>query len=145
MDWKKVAIEDLRKYEAQKMSLTNMAERIQVLNENYTAIKGSMLSPVPVHGGGTKIEDKLLDNIVERDRLKVTYKATKCLVNMIERGLRALDKNEYEVLYRFFINPTKDHVEQLMSKLQYEKSQIYRIKDAALYKFTTAMYGIIDY
>lgn len=145
MDWKRVAIEDLKKYEAQKTSLINISEKIVILGLKFESIKGATLTTVPVHGGGTQIEDKLLDNIVERERLKTTYKATKRLVHMVKRGLTGLQQDELTVLNAFFIDHNNGHVEKLMDRLGYEKSQIYNIKDKALYKFTITMYGLIDY
>jgi len=32
-----------------------------------------------------------------------------------------------------------------MEELNYEKTRVYEIKDQALYKFTIAMYGIVEY
>ena len=45
---------------------------------------------------------------------------------------------------RFYIDRHDGHVERLMEKYHIETSQVYRIKDEALYYFTVTMYGIME-
>ena len=87
----------------------------------------------------------MLDNIVERERLKLVYHADRRLVRLIERGLSKLSEEERLVIDLFYIDRPRDHLDELTKRLGYEKTQIYRIKDAALYKFTVTMYGITEY
>ena len=94
MNWQNAAIDDLKKYIDMRDSLTNISDRISALKLNYTSIKSATFDVVPVKGGSSKIEDRLINNIVERQRLEYTYKATKKLVDIIERGLRGLDEKE---------------------------------------------------
>ena len=145
MNWQSAAIDDLKKYIDLRDSLKNISDRISALKLNYTSIKSATIDVVPVKGGSSKIEDRLINNIVERQRLEYTYKATKKLVDIIERGLNGLDEKEKLVLERFFIYRSSGHVERLMEELNYEQRRVYQIKDEALYKFTIKMYGIIDY
>lgn len=145
MNWEAVAIEDLKKYKAMKEGLLNTAEKIKALREKSIAIKNSSTSAVPVKGGGNRVEGRLLDNIVERERLKYTYRANEHLVKIIERGLSGLSSDERFILDTFYINRCGNHIERCIDKLHVEQSQVYRMKDKALYKFTVSMYGIIDY
>lgn len=145
MNWQKAAIEDLRKYQAQKESLANMKLRIAALVEKYRAIKCVSTDSTPVQGGASRIEDRMLDNIVERQRLAHTYRATEKLVKLVERGLAGLDNRERLVLDRFYINRPSGHVEELMEELNVEQARVYQIKNDALYKFTVRSYGLIDY
>lgn len=145
MNWKKSAIEDLRKYPLQREALTNIRERIGALETIYRSAKTANLSADPVKGGGNRVEDALLNNIVERERLKATYRATERLVKLVERGLAGLSDEERLVLQRFYIAPARGSVEALMSELHVEKTRVYERKDEALYLFTVFQYGIIDY
>jgi hypothetical protein len=145
MRWSDCAIQDLKKYDGLKSSLDNIADRIEALEEKFTGIRGAATDKVPVSGGGSHWEDFLLDNIVERERLKLTYNANKKLVAVTERGLAALNNTERKVLNRFFMNRPRDHIRVLCEELHLEQAQIYRIKDQALYKFTVYMYGIEEY
>lgn len=145
MRWSNCAVDDLKKYKRLKQSLQNIEERIEVLEMQFTGIKGSKTDKIPAHGGGTKWEDFMLDNIVERERLKMLKEANEKIVKIIERGLDSLDKTERLILDSFFVSKKHDHVEMLKDKLNLEKSQVYKLKNQALYKFTVSMYGIEEY
>lgn len=145
MNWKKEAEKDLRDYAARKSSLTRMAERIEGLESDFTTVKGAIRDETPVRGGGSRIEDRMLNNIVMRERLKATMQATKRLVDMTEDGLHSLTQVELKVLDEFYIHPSKGAPGRLTRMLGYEQAQIYRIRGDAIYKFTIGMYGLMDY
>lgn len=145
MRWTDCAIADLRKYAGMKESLQNIPEKIKALEIRFESIKGASSNSAPVKGGGSHMEDALLDNIVERDRLRMLYHADRYMVRTIERGLSALTDEEKTTLDMFYINRSKHYLEELAKRLGYEQAQIYRIKNEALYKFTVHMYGIPEY
>ena len=145
MKWTECAITDLKKYRAMSESLTNIPERIRVLEIRFKSVKSGSSDSTPVQGGGSRSEDAMLDNIVERERLKLVYHADRRLVRLIERGLSKLSEEERLVIDLFYIDRPRYHLDELTKRLGYEKTQIYRIKDAALYKFTVTMYGITEY
>lgn len=145
MRWTDCAIADLRKYAGMQESLKNIPEKIKALEIRFESVKGSSGNSTPVQGGGSHMEDVMLDNIVERERLKMLYQADRHLVRIIERGLASLTDEEKLVLNMFYINRTKHYLEELEKRLGYEQTQIYRIKTGALYKFTINMYGIVEY
>ncbi len=143
MNWQKEAVNDLKAYEARKLSIDNMKKRIRELEQR--AIKlGSLSSDVPVKGGASKSEDALINNIAERDRLNQNIDAVQCLLDIIDNGLSVLNDEERMVLNEFYINRSSQHIEKLCDELHCEQANVYRIKDRALYKFTIAMYGVID-
>lgn len=145
MNWKNAAISDLERYERQKQSLENICERISILEDSYTSLKTAVTDKAPIRGGSSKMEDEMLNNIVERERLEFTYNATKRLVELTEKGLDGLANDEKRILELFYIRRHKAHVERLMEELGYEKTKIYALKDKALYDFTTFMYGLTEY
>lgn len=145
MKWVDCAIQDLKKYEGLLNSIGNIEERIEVLEMKFTGIKGSRNNTTPVQGGGSQWEDCILDNIVERDRLSILLEANKRILGIIENGLKCLTSSERLVLERFFMRKRKDHVNSLIEEIGVERTQIYRLKDQALYKFTIQMYGIEEY
>ena len=145
MNWKNEAINDLMTYERKKESLTNIRLQIQAINMQLTAVRGAMADCGPVKGGGSNYEDRILNNIVKRDRLKLTYQATKQIVTLIEKGLAGLDERDRLVLDMFYIHREKGNVDRLMEKLGYEKSRVYEVKDNALSQFSVVMYGISEY
>ena len=144
MDWKKAAEQDLRSYEARVQALESIKTRIAAQKINLEGLKGIASDKEPVKGGTSKHDDRMISSIVEIERLKRNYSVTNSLVHFIEKGLAALTEEERDVLDCFYINSQNRSIESLKQKLGYEKSQIYRIKDRALYVFTISCYGIID-
>lgn len=136
MKWTECAITDLRKYSGMKESLKNIPERIYVLELRFQSIKSTTTDSTPVQGGGSHMEDTMLDNIVERERLKILYQADIRMVRLVERGLKLLSDEERTVIQLFYVNRPKNYMEELTKQLGYEQAQIYRIKGNALYEFT---------
>lgn len=145
VNWQKVAIEDLRKYPALKQSLVSIREKQIALDMQSGVVRSSFREAIPVTGSGISgAEDKMISQIVERDRLEGNYAAVEKLVAQIDAALSMLTDTERLVLDRFYINRPPEHVERLCEELGYEKSNVYALKDRALYAFTVAMYGILD-
>ena len=144
MDWKKAAEDDLKLYNLRVMSLENISERIATLKASKQGIKACVTDKSPVKGGQSKYEEMLINCIVEIERLSINYEVTKRLIRLTEKGLSVLDSDAREVLESFYISGSERCLEVLRERLGYEKSQIYRIKDRALQKFTIACFGITE-
>ncbi|MBQ6018901.1 MAG: hypothetical protein IJL26_01860 [Clostridia bacterium] len=144
MNWKEEAKRELRNYAALKESLPNIRLRIESIEARMTSLK-SMSSDTPVKGGGSQYEDRLLNCLVEKERLTATYKADKIRLHLIERGLAVLNETERAIVEEFAQNRPGRAVELLADRIGYERAQIYRLYDVALYRYTLAEYGIPEY
>lgn len=144
MNWKEEAKREIRNYKALKQSILSIKERLVSVQAQKTSIKSSGDS-TPVQGGGNEYEDRLLDLIVLEQRLRLTLRADKIRLDLIERGLSVLTETERDVLLEFADNRPSEAVEILRDRTGYERTQIYRIYDRALYRFTLAEYGITEY
>ena len=144
MDWKKAAEADLRSYEARLQALENIKTRIAAQKLNLEGFKTAAADKEPIKGGTSRHDDRMINCIVEIERLKRNYSVTSRLVQLIEKGLSGLSSEERDVLDCFYINREYRHIDTLRDKLHLEKSQIYKLKDLALYKFTISCYGIVD-
>ena len=143
MNWKKEAANDLRTYLQRKQACENIRQRIKILDEQFVSLKG-MSTDTPVKGGISRQEEKMLDNISERERLEFSLKVAQSLIELTERGLANLDETERAVLEGFYFEQIENRVEKLCERFSVEKSTLYRIKDSALEKFTRSEYGIIE-
>ena len=138
-------MEDLRNYRNLLAGRDNLRDRIDALSESMYAARTSGMSDVPTHDGGNHYEDKLIDDIVTKKRLKVNDSINAAMITMIERGLSVLCREERIVLERWYILPKNgSFMEDLKKELFCEKSKLYDIRDAALRNFTIAMYGITE-
>lgn len=99
---------------------------------------------MPVQGGTSTAEKRLIAAIDELDRKKEAYRATKRKVDAVERGLATLTAQQVDILDRFFIHRTRGHVDSLAADYHIERTRVYDLKDAAIDDFTIARYGIID-
>lgn len=140
--WKYKAIDKLRNYAAQKASLESLADDISRLESEAYSIKSATSDGSPVKGGGSRREDRLLSNIVQRQEHELMLERAKKSVSGIERGLSVLDKDERHILERVYINSEAKAVERLMAEYGLvEPSSMYKRINKALLHFTVAMYG----
>ena len=143
MNWKNEAINDLTTYKGRKQAAENIKERIKILGEQFVSLK-SVTPNEKVMGGKSRREEKILDNISERQRLEMNLSIVESFIQLTEKGLSFLDKREKDVLEGFYFEQTDNHINTLCRRFNFEKSTLYRIKDEALRKFTIAMYGAVD-
>ena len=144
MDWKPAAIQRLKDYETRKNAIQLLEEQIESLEVQFTSIRGARTDGEPVKGSsGNRREDMLLSNIVMRDELKANKQIAEREIEVTEKGLAALTKEERRILEVFYISRPYDHVSRLCQELMVEKSEVYRRKNTALDKFTIACYGVV--
>lgn len=144
MDWKPAAIQRLKDYEARKKALKLIAEQLETLEMQFTAIQGAKTDGEPVMGGDeNRREDMLLSNIVLRDELATNEKIAAREIAITEKGLAALTAEERRILEVFYVCRPYNHISLLCEELNIEKSEVYRRKNTALDKFTIACYGVV--
>lgn len=144
MKWTEYAIDSLKKHISRQTALLNLGDRIKELDADFVATKGAVTDRMPVKGGCSKNEERLLNNIVERDELLQNYNSVERAVNRVDRALSSLNERQKRVLEGFYIFRTDDYMDRLCDELHVEVAQVYRLKDEALKKFTLALYGTIE-
>lgn len=141
MKWKNEAMDKLRQYDAMRHALRNIPEEISRLKMDASSLRGATTDATPVKGGGSRREEALINNLVERQELEWTLQQVKRWLRVTERGLSALPEDERLVLQRMYIYPERGAADRLCGELGLEQSSVYRKRDQALYRFTTALYG----
>lgn len=144
MDWKSIAVEKLRDYEAKRQSLESIPLEIAMVESSMTSIRSSRVDGTPVKGGGSGYEDRMLGLIVKKQELEDNLDRAQLCVDMVTGALQTLTQEERHILDRFYINPAKGNLDRLCDELFLEKSAAYRRKDAALRRFTIALYGVTE-
>lgn len=146
MNWKREAENDLRNYKYARESIENIKERIRITELKMTSIKSATADSTPVMGGGNRYEDMMLDSITEKERLLILLRERKKHCDLIEKGLAALNEREAIAVQRFLIDGIgyAAAVDRLRDELHCEEAQLNRIRNAALYHFTLAMFGITE-
>ncbi len=137
MDWKACAIDDLRRYKLMKTGIVNCREKIGAISEAAASGRAAIKN-----NGARHTDSRIIDAIVEVDRLTYNINATEKILRTIERALRAISKEEKFILEKFYISSVPANMQELKKSLGYEQRSIYRMRDNALLNFTLAMYGI---
>ena len=139
IEWKSVAIKELRTFAAVCLSLETLPILIERQKAAISRIRTSDPSKISGVGGGSN--DALLSAIVYRDELEQRLKEARKTVAAIEKALSALSQEEFEILDILFIHPRKNGPDELCEILCVEKTGVYERRNKALEKFTRSLYG----
>lgn len=139
--WQYQAEQDLREYEALKVSLQNLPEQIAELREQMTAIRSPGADSGGSHGGGTSADSRIINLVCLIDDRQKTLKENRSRVRRIERALEALSAEERRVLELFYITGEVNAAERLMDELCVARKAVYYRREQALLQFTIAMHG----
>lgn len=141
MNWKQEAMERLQRYEPMVRSLQNIPMELARLEEDAKQLRSGRPELERIQSTPGRGESRLVDNIVLRQELKHTYEDAKLWVEITDSAISALTEEEKLVLFYLYVHPHRGAVELLCQELGVEQSSVYRKRDAALWRFTLAMYG----
>lgn len=144
MKWKNEAMDKLRRYQTMRQALQNLSEEILRLEDEARGIRTVSADVTPVKNGGTRREEMLIDNMLQRQELTWSLEQVKRWLSVCERGLRALTEEERLILQRLYLYPERGSLQRLCQELEVEQSTVYRRRDEALQRFTVALYGFSE-
>ncbi len=131
---KEKALEYLRHYRAVLENEKIIREQMFAIERLMSASRTAVLSAAPTHSGSSRYEDFIVNQISKKDELKVRLAVLTSQKSVFRMIMDNLTKRERIVIERFYFSETrKGAAEDLMEKLGFEKSHIYRIKDSALF------------
>ena len=142
MDWRSESIWELRNLEAKRASIPDLQAQIRALNSQMTAIRSATSDGTPVSGGGSGREDMLLNTVAERDLAEATMSVTRLQVDMIERALAFLSREEQEILDLCYIHEKRGNLNQLCDLLCCDVATVYRRRNRALRNYTIRRRGL---
>lgn len=144
MYWKDVAESDLRRLSALRKAADSLAERKEMIEARLDGLKGIQFRAAPTPTGSSCMEDQLLNGIVDRDETERQLENTMRTIRWIEKGLANLSPEERLVLDYFYIDRRRNHVEELSERLHVSQPEVYRLRNAALYRYITLCYGLLE-
>ena len=144
MNWKQEAIEKLEQYDARKQSLRSIPTEIDRLESLARQIKGCRTDGIAVKSSGSGREDMLLSNMIQREELSWSLEQAQKWVGLVESGLSVLNEEDRLILDRFYIRGEKGAADRLAGDLCMDVKTVYRRKDAALRRFTIALWGCVE-
>lgn len=140
MNWKKEAIEELKRLEDLKESIHSLNERIELIQGQLYNISAVQIGERV--GGSDDGDDVRLSKMVELEELKARKLITEKRVQLLQDCLDKLSEEQRLILDRFYIRRTSDYIEELEEVLFKSRTQIYYEKDNALRRLVRLLYGI---
>ena len=141
MNWKEEAMEKLRRYRLMANSAHSIPMELERLAE-----EAQTLRTAPFGGGSRRNlrshEDRLLDNLTQRQALEQQLERVECWVQVTQQALEQLEPREQTILRRLYMEGMDTSA--VGRELGLERSSLYRLRDEALKKLTIAMYGGIE-
>lgn len=140
INWKKEAIEELKRLEDLKESIHHLNERIELTQNQLYNISAVQIGERV--GGSGDGDDVRLSKMVELEELKARKLITEKRVQLLQDCLDKLSEEQRLILDRFYIRRTSDYIEELEEVLFKSRTQIYYEKDNALRRLVRLLYGI---
>ena len=141
MNWKNEAIERLNRYPAMVQAVENIPLELNRLRWDMESIKSIQPDRISSPGTSGPSDDKMINNIIKREELSRALESAKIWVETTDSAMNVLTQEEQTILQHMYIKPQRGVVNFLCSELGIEQSSVYRRRDAALYRFTMALYG----
>ena len=140
INWKKEAIEELKRLEDLKESIHSLNERIELIQGQLYNISAVQIGERV--GSSDDGDDVRLSKMVELEELKARKLITEKRVQLLQDCLDKLSEEQRLILDRFYIRHTSDYIEELEEVLFKSRTQIYYEKDNALRRLVRLLYGI---
>ncbi len=143
MDYREVAKQLLAKKIELKNAYATLGDELTMLENEKYSIKSCFGDTSAAKDGGSKYEEYITNVIYLCDTTEFRRRVVKREIDMIESGLSVLSDYEKDLIDVFFVKKLKNAPEVIYDKWFKERSQVYLDRNAALVKFTRAVYGVI--
>ncbi len=143
MDYREIAKQLLSKKVELKNAYVTLGDELTMLENEKYSVKSCTTDSAVAKGGGSKYEEYMTNLIFLSDNTEFRRKVVKRELDMIESGMAALSDYEKDLLEVFYVKKEKNAPEVIYDRWYKERSQVYADRNAALIKFTRAVYGVI--
>ena len=142
MNLRAQVIERLCNYEIMCVAVKNLQDQIYWLKLQQEGIHAVRTDRVAVRCQPDRTEERLLDNIEQRQKMEMALENTRRWLQITDRALQTLSNKERLLLQELYIHKTPGAVTKLCQRFQMEKSSVDRNRDKALDRLALALYGI---
>lgn len=141
MDYRKLAIDELRNIEQLRAAEKVCRDRLLELNESLKSLKTSTPQSDPVKGGGNKVEERWLNLIASKTDEERRLKSIQRRLRRFNTAWGVLSERDQTVLMEFYIVGGKASAERVATKEYCDRATAYRWRDEALIRFARAYFG----
>lgn len=140
MNKKVQSIEMLKKYNILHGSLETIMEKIELAKMCQQAPKSVQMDKF-IASRTNLVSNPVQDLYEQIESLEIKAEMIKSEIELIDTVLDLMKIEDREILNIFFVKRPKNHVAVLCNKFQCEKSQIYRLKNRAIERFSVLMFA----
>jgi len=141
MDYRKLAIDELRNIEQLRAAEKVCRDRLLELNESLKSLKTSTPQSDPVKGGGNKVEERWLNLIASKTDEERRLKSIQRRLRRFNTAWAVLSERDQAVLTEFYITGGKTPAERIATKEHCDVRTAYRWRDEAIICFARAFFG----
>lgn len=141
MDYRKFAADELRNIEQLRAAVRICGDRLTELNESLRSCKNSSPQADPVHGGGSKTEERWLNILAAQIDEEKRYKDLRRRIRRFNTAWAVLSERDKAVLTEFYITGGSGCAERIATREHCDARTAYRWRDEALICFARAFYG----
>lgn len=137
--WDRCAEHDLRNYGLKAPNMEAVREEVRELEEKMIAPKSAAFGKIPVQGGGSNYEERLISDIYYAGKLRDNLEEFDRESQRIEKALSLLPDEDVRVLRYLCIEGKRPA--DFAAEYSYSVQWVYALKDRALRDFCIARYG----
>lgn len=142
IDTKGATIAALRDYKNMRAIIDNTPEKVKETYTNMININAIQMNDVPQQSYVHYQEDKIIKSLDKINLLEERYKIALEYMKWFTPAWNSLNETEKMLLQAFYINKKGNTYSYLQKELHYSERHIRRIKNNALQKLDSILYGI---
>ncbi len=144
IDYKKVCKWELGRYYEKLQAIDSLQEEIDQCNSRLDGIRSPRSDAIPVQGGSSTAEERLINTICNRDNLTANHELVKWQVRQMDRGLSILTDQQRRILEVAIMRREYNAIDRLCDELHISRAELYRREDEALRRYTICRYGMTE-
>lgn len=133
--------DDLENYGFYLKHSEEQKKRIQSLEEQMCSPHSTTYSAVPLHGGSSSHEERLIDLIAQKQKLEDDIAEGESLAREFDGYIKNMNETQKDIILTLWVFHERSGIHHLSKKYCYSASTIYRISDEALSQIARLRYG----
>lgn len=142
MDYRKLAIDEIRRISELRAAEKICRDRLAELKDRLMTVKNIMSDKVVVTGSHKSVEDRWLDIIAAQSDEEKRLRNVRRRLRRFNTAWSTLSERDRRVLSLFYIEKPRNYLDQCAAVIGCSaRSRVYEVRDEALINFTRAFYG----
>lgn len=141
MDYRKLAVDELRKISALRTAEVVCRDRLSELNDRLHTLKIPSPQAAPVQGGGNRTEEQWLNVIASKSDEERRLRSLRRRLKRFDLAWNKLTDRDKAVLDVWYITGGRNAAEAVANREHCDRSTAFRWRDEAIISFARTFYG----